>query len=95
MIQERGARAQRTQADHSRRESLMPSSSQESRAYGKPDAMFSSSSNEPGNHFENFIFKFADPSNWRRSLLEGNKDHLFSHSRSALVKQEHPSRSSQ
>ena len=40
IIQKRGASAQRTQADHSRRESLMSSSSQEPRAYGKPDAMF-------------------------------------------------------
>ena len=35
-----GASAQRTQADYSRRESMMSSSSQEPRASGKPDAMF-------------------------------------------------------
>ena len=34
---ERGASATRTQADHSRRESLMSSSPQEPRAYGKPE----------------------------------------------------------
>ena len=67
----------------------MSSSSQEPRAYGKPDAMFSLRSNEPGNQFENSIFKFADPSNWGRSLLEGNKDFLLSQARSELMKQEH------
>ena len=89
IIQKRGASAQRTQADHSRRKSLMSSSSQEPRAYGKRDAMFSFRSNEPGNQFENSIFKFADQSNLGRSLLEGNKDHLLSQARSELMKQEH------
>ena len=42
MIQERGASAKRTQADHSRRESLTSSSSQEPRATENPAAMFSS-----------------------------------------------------
>ena len=56
IVQKRRASAQRTQADHSKRESLMSSSSQEPRAYGKPDAMFSSRSNERGNQFENSIF---------------------------------------
>ena len=51
--------------------------------------MFSSRSNASGNQFENSIFKFADPSNLRRSLLEGNKDHLLSQARSELMKQEH------
>ena len=67
IILKRGASAQRTQVDHSRRESLKSNSSREPRAYGKPDAMFSSRSNEPGNQIENSIFKFADPSNWGRS----------------------------
>ena len=40
MIQERGASVKRTQADYSRRESLMSCSSQEPRATGKPAAMF-------------------------------------------------------
>ena len=51
--------------------------------------MFSTRSNEPGNQFESSIFKFADPSNWGRSSLEGNKDHLLSQARSDLMKQEH------
>ena len=67
----------------------MSSSSQEPRAYGKPTAMFLSRSNEPGNQFENSMFKFTDPSNVGRSLLEGNKDHLLSQARSELMKQEH------
>ena len=67
-IQMGGASAQPTQADHSRRESLMSSSSREPRASGKLDAMFSFSSeatldtfsvrnrsNEPGNQFENTV----------------------------------------
>ena len=44
MIHMRGASAKRTQAGHSRRESLTSSSSQEPRTNGKPDAMFSSGS---------------------------------------------------
>ena len=67
----------------------MSSSSQKPRAYGKLDAMFSSKSNEPGKQFKNSIFKFADPSNLGRSLLEGNKDHLISQAGSELMKQEH------
>ena len=70
-------------------ESLMSGSSQEPSAYGKPDAMFPSRSNEPGKQFENSIFKFADPSTLGRSLLEGNKDHLLSQARYELMKQEH------
>ena len=87
MIQERGASAKRAQAD--RRESLMSSSSQERRAYGKPDAMFSSGSQETGNQFKSSVFKNADPSNLGRSLVEGNKDHVLSQARSDLKKQEH------
>ena len=41
VIQKRGASAPRTQADHSRRGSLKPDSSQEPRASGKLDAVFS------------------------------------------------------
>ena len=44
--QKREASAQRTQADHSRRESLMSSSSREPRVSGKPDAVLSFD-NEP------------------------------------------------
>ena len=39
------------------------------------------------------FYKFADPSNWGRSLPEGNKDHLLSEARSELMKQEHQVRS--
>ena len=66
----------RYHVDHSRRERLMSSSSQEPRASGKPDALLSSRSDGPGNQFENSILKFADPSNFGKSLLDGNKDHL-------------------
>ena len=87
MIQERGASAKRTQADL--RASLMSSSSQEPRAYGKPDAMISSGSEEPGSQLNSSIFKHADPLNLGRSRLEGNKDLLLSQARSELIKQEH------
>ena len=62
---------------------------QDPRASGRPEAVLSSKSNEPGLQFETSIFKFADPSKLGRSLLEGNKDHLLSQARSELVKQEH------
>ena len=62
---------------------------EEPRACGNLDAMVSSRSNEPRNQFENSIFDFADPSKLRRSLLEGNKDHLPSQARCELLKQEH------
>ena len=67
----------------------MSSSSQELRAYGKPDAMFSSGSKEPGNLIKCSVFKHADPSNLGRSLLEGIKDHLLSQARSDRMKQEY------
>ena len=88
--QKREESAQRDEPDHSRRErdSLMSNSSQEPRAYGKPDAMFSLRSNEPGNQFERSMFKNANPSNLGKSLLEG-KGHLLSQARSELMRQEH------
>ena len=89
IMQKRGASANRTQADNSRKESLKSNSSQEPRASGKPDAVLSSRSDEPGKLFESSIFKYADPSKLGRSLLEGNKDHLLSEARSELMKQEH------
>ena len=89
MLQERGASAKRTQADHSRRESLTSSSSQEPRATEKHAAMFSSGNEEPGNQFKSSIFKNADTSNLGRSLTEGNKDHLLSQARSDLMRQEY------
>ena len=45
IMQEREVRAQRTQADHSRRESLMSSSSQEHTVPGKPETFFKKNSN--------------------------------------------------
>ena len=52
-------------------------------------ALFSLRCEEPENQFMSSVFKKADPSNWGRSLLECNKDHLLSQARSAIVKQEH------
>ena len=69
LVQERGASAKHTQADHSRRESLKSSSSQEPRATGKLAAMFSSGNKEPGNQFKSSVFKRADPSKLGRSLF--------------------------
>ena len=52
---------------------------------GKPDALFSS---EQGNLPRSSVFRNANPSNVRGSLLEGNKDHLLNQARSDLAKQE-------
>ena len=79
IIRERGVSAKRTQAD--RREGLMSKSFQETRATGKPIAMFSPES-------KSSMFKSANPPNLGRSLLEGNKDHLLSQARADLMKQE-------
>ena len=73
MIQERGASAKRTQADHSRRESLTSSSSQEPRAAEKPSAMFSFGSEKPGNQFKSSVFRNADPSNLGDLFLKAIK----------------------
>ena len=104
-VQKREATAQRTQACHSRRESLMTSSSRDLEVSRKSDAMFSchiessqntfserNRSNESGNRFESIVhsvFRFADPANVGKSLLDGNKDHLLDQARSELMKQEH------
>ena len=104
-VQKREASAQRTQADHSRRESSMSSSSQEHRVSVKPDAMFSldneptlhtflarNRGNELGDQFEvsvHYVFRCADQSNFWKSLLEGNKEHLHNQARSDLMKQEY------
>ena len=87
LLQERGASAKRTQAES--RKGLMPSSSQEPSATGKPAALFSLGSEEPGDQFKSSVFKHADPSDLRRSLLEGNKNDLLSQARSELMRQEH------
>ena len=55
----------------------------------KPDALFSSRSDELGNQFASSMFKCADPSNSGRILLEGNKDHLLSQATSELMRQGH------
>ena len=99
VVQKREASAQRTQADHSKRDSLILNSSREPRVSGKPDAMFSSDSeptlntfsarnrgNEPGNRFESSVhsvFAIADPAKCGKSLLDGNKGHLLSEARTS------------
>ena len=67
------------------RESLKSSSSQEPRASGKRDALFSSRSDELGKQFEAFMFRFGDPANVGKSLHDGNKDHLLNQARSDQV----------
>ena len=67
----------------------MSSSSQEQSAPGKPAALFSFGSEEPGNQFKSYVLRNADPSNVGRSLLKGNKDHLLNEAKSELVRQEH------
>ena len=49
------------------------------------DALFSS---EQGNLTRCSVFRNANPSNLRGSLLEGNKDHLLNQARSDPAKQE-------
>ena len=79
----RAVSAQYTQAD--RKESLRSHSSEGQKALGKPDALFSS---ERGNLIRSSVFRNANPSNMRGSLLECNKDHLLNQARSDLAKQE-------
>ena len=55
------------------------------KASGNPDALFSS---EQGNLIRSSVFRNADPSNLRGSLLEGNKDHLLNQARSDLAMHE-------
>ena len=43
---------------------------------------------EQGNQIKSFVFRNANPSNLRGSLLEGNKDHLLNQARCELMKQE-------
>ena len=50
-VQKREANAQRTQAYHSKRESLMTSSSRDLEVSGKPDAVFSCHSESSQNTF--------------------------------------------
>ena len=78
-VQKQEEHAQRTQAYHSKQESLMTSSSRDLAVSTKPDAVFSchsessqntfskrDRSNELGNHFESSVhsvFRFAEPAN--------------------------------
>ena len=50
--------------------------------------MFSSGNEESRNQLKSSLFGGADPSNLRRSLLEGSKDHVLSQARSELMNQE-------
>ena len=83
----------------------MVSSSRELEVSGKLDAMFSchseSSQNRVSERYRSngtrkpireqvhSVLNFADPANVRKSLLDGNKDHLLNQARSELLKQEH------
>ena len=55
------------------------------RASGKPDALFSS---EQGNLIRSSVFRNANPSTLRGTLLEGSKDHLLNQARPDLAMQE-------
>ena len=83
VMQEREVSAQYTQAD--RKDSLRCHSFEGQRASGKSDALFSC---EQGSLTRSSVFRNADPSNLRGSLLEGNKDHLLNQARSDLANQE-------
>ena len=73
---EREVSAQLAQAN--RKGSLRSHSSEGQKASGKPDALFSS---EQGNLIWSSVFRNANPSNLRGSLLEGNKDQLLNQAR--------------
>ena len=79
---EREVSAQLTQAG---KDSLRSHSSEGQKASGKPDALFSS---EQGNLIRSSVFKNANPSNLRGSLLEGHKEHLLKQAMTDLAKQE-------
>ena len=83
VVQEREVSAQNTQAD--RKGSLRSHSSEGQEALEKPNASFSS---EQENLIRCSVFRNANLSNLRGSLLEGNKDHMFNQARSDLAKQE-------
>ena len=85
VVQKREASAKRTQADHSRRESLTSNSSQAPSATVKLAAMFSSGNEEPGNQIKSSIFKNADPSNvgkissWRQQRSFAQSDKIWTY----------------
>ena len=68
-----------------RNESLKSHSSDGQKASVKPDAMFSSGQ---GNLIRSSVFRNANPSSLRTSLLEGNMDHFLNQARSDMAKQE-------
>ena len=98
------ANAERSQVYHSARKNLMSSSSQDPISTERPVALFSSNnrlsqetfsdredvplrhpkvlaSNEP-------FFRFSNPVNSSKSLLDGNRDHILAEAKSKLMKQE-------
>ena len=83
VMQEKEVSAQYTEAD--RKEILRSHSSEVQKALGEADALFST---EQGNLIRSSVFRNANPSNLKGSLLEGNKDHLLNQARSDLAKQE-------
>ena len=83
IVQEREVRAQFTQANGTA--SLRYHSFEGQKALVKLDALFSS---EQGNLIRSSVFRNANPSNLRGSLLESNKDHFLNQARSDLAKQE-------
>ena len=100
-LPERESSAQRSPVNHSERESLMSSSSQDPTSTRKPVAVFSSQNRlnqdtfsvreQPadivGSHES--IFRFSNPANVAKPLRHGNRDHLLTPARSELMKQEH------
>ena len=102
-LQEREANAERTQVYHSARENLMSSSSQIPIA-GRPVALFSSKNRSNQDTFSDRedlslqhqqvfgnsepLFRFSNPVNSAKSLLDGNRDHVLAEAKSELMKQE-------
>ena len=99
----REASAERWQVHHSESESLMSSSSQGLKSVDAGDlvALFSRQSRLNQDAFSEreqpvdvwgsneSICRFSNPANVAKSLLDGNRDHLFAQARSELMKQEH------
>ena len=71
-VQKREANAQRTQAYHSRRESLMTSSSRDLEVSAKPDAVFSCQSESSPNTFSE-----RDRSNEPENRVESSVHSVF------------------
>ena len=76
VVQEREVRAQFSQADQ--KKNLKSHSSQNQKTLVKPNALFST---EQGNLIRSSVFRNANPSNLRGSLLEGNNNHLLNQAR--------------